>query len=465
MKYFLMIVLILLILGCGSQPETSKAEKNPLSMPYPSSSLSSHSGIYLSPSTTPLILITPTPNPYNNLEVYRTWREQWWFNKNLECNAYCEDPKDTKIELLDISKIADIAVSKDGNMIYMINKREEPVLIGDNKYVPIINSNRPQVFDISINKITNVCWEIIKRGCIYTLNKNKEINILKINNIPLLTCNIGKELEIDSKNNIYIADPPNLRIYKTNNTTITKVIEINEKPEKPTNMMSGDYIGEAPKFQINNLYVYNNDLYFILENPYQDGISFIKKLDYTVYKIRTSGIAEIIGEEVIKLPLSVTLNIPPIGAYYAIYIGLWQINDNYLYPSFREPPSGFFFGPTPKPIKYENLIVNLEEYKKIIPYKTKINSKGEMYITDIKAHCIWKIIPYKELTMFAGNGQAGFKDGKGQEAQFNTPTAIDIDGQDNIYIIDSGNKAIRKITHDGEVTTFYAQTSPERISN
>ena len=46
---------------------------------------------------------------------------------------------------------------------------------------------------------------------------------------------------------------------------------------------------------------------------------------------------------------------------------------------------------------------------------------------------------------------------KGLETEFNYPTAMDFDAKDNLYIADTGNNAIRKITPDGTVSTFYAK--------
>lgn len=102
----------------------------------------------------------------------------------------------------------------------------------------------------------------------------------------------------------------------------------------------------------------------------------------------------------------------------------------------------------------------------------KINSKGEIFLTLTNQHQVWKISPKKKPEIFAGyidylncdnNYQedfeikSGFKDGKGTNALFSYPTGIAIDGQDNLYIADTGNNAIRKITPCGVVSTFYVE--------
>ena len=50
----------------------------------------------------------------------------------------------------------------------------------------------------------------------------------------------------------------------------------------------------------------------------------------------------------------------------------------------------------------------------------------------------------------AGIGSA---DGYGAEARFNAPTAIAVDGRGNLYVCDTGNHTIRKVSPSGLVTT------------
>jgi len=54
----------------------------------------------------------------------------------------------------------------------------------------------------------------------------------------------------------------------------------------------------------------------------------------------------------------------------------------------------------------------------------------------------------------SGQHLGGFADGPGHTAQFNKPTGIAIDKAGNLYVTDSGNFRIRKITPEGEVSTF-----------
>ena len=58
------------------------------------------------------------------------------------------------------------------------------------------------------------------------------------------------------------------------------------------------------------------------------------------------------------------------------------------------------------------------------------------------------------FTTFAGNVGYGNDDGVGNVARFHIPNGVAVDGAGNIYVADSGNHTIRKITPAGVVSTF-----------
>jgi hypothetical protein len=59
------------------------------------------------------------------------------------------------------------------------------------------------------------------------------------------------------------------------------------------------------------------------------------------------------------------------------------------------------------------------------------------------------------LDVICGGAEVGYKDGKASAALFSYINAIALDRNDNIYVLDPGNNAIRKISTDGIVTTHY----------
>jgi glucose/arabinose dehydrogenase/sugar lactone lactonase YvrE len=58
------------------------------------------------------------------------------------------------------------------------------------------------------------------------------------------------------------------------------------------------------------------------------------------------------------------------------------------------------------------------------------------------------------VTTVAGGLRAGFQNGPGTVAEFNLPQAVCIDPAGNLYVADTGNHVIRKISSTGEVSTF-----------
>jgi sugar lactone lactonase YvrE len=84
-----------------------------------------------------------------------------------------------------------------------------------------------------------------------------------------------------------------------------------------------------------------------------------------------------------------------------------------------------------------------------------IDSSGNIYTADLPHHTIRKITPDGTATIFAGLiDTPGSANGIGSAARFNLPTGLAVDGAGNVYVGDSGNNTIRKITPAAKVTTF-----------
>jgi DNA-binding beta-propeller fold protein YncE len=78
-----------------------------------------------------------------------------------------------------------------------------------------------------------------------------------------------------------------------------------------------------------------------------------------------------------------------------------------------------------------------------------------IYIADTSNHTIRKITAAGVVTTFAGTAHIfGFADGTGTAALFNNPQALAVDGNGNVYVADTGNDAVRMITPGGAVTTL-----------
>lgn len=88
------------------------------------------------------------------------------------------------------------------------------------------------------------------------------------------------------------------------------------------------------------------------------------------------------------------------------------------------------------------------------PINICFDPSGNMYVSDFLNQRIRKIDASGWVTTIAGSGQAGLLDGVAAVAQFNYPRGICLDDTGNIYIGDSWNHRIRKISTDGLVTTW-----------
>ena len=80
---------------------------------------------------------------------------------------------------------------------------------------------------------------------------------------------------------------------------------------------------------------------------------------------------------------------------------------------------------------------------------------GTLYVADTGNHTIRQISAGGVVTTLAGlAGSSGSADGSGSGARFNTPGGIAIDSAGNLYVADTLNNTIRKITSAGVVTTL-----------
>lgn len=84
-----------------------------------------------------------------------------------------------------------------------------------------------------------------------------------------------------------------------------------------------------------------------------------------------------------------------------------------------------------------------------------LDAAGNLFVADSENHTIRRISPSGDVTTVAGlAGQSGHVTGHGQAARFNLPSGLAVDRAGWLYVADAGNHAIRRISPTGDVTTY-----------
>lgn len=92
------------------------------------------------------------------------------------------------------------------------------------------------------------------------------------------------------------------------------------------------------------------------------------------------------------------------------------------------------------------------------------DATGILYVADTGNHVIRKIALDGTVSTLAGApGVAGFADGTGAAARFNTPMGITVGPDGDIYVVDRDNNRIRRVTPAGFVTTYAGNGDSGRL--
>jgi hypothetical protein len=91
-----------------------------------------------------------------------------------------------------------------------------------------------------------------------------------------------------------------------------------------------------------------------------------------------------------------------------------------------------------------------------------VAATGDVYVGDCGNHVVRRITSSSVVSTYAGSpGQSGSSDGDLAAARFNCPSALDFDSQGNLYVADSGNHTLRKITAADSTVSTLAGTATQ----
>jgi sugar lactone lactonase YvrE len=90
------------------------------------------------------------------------------------------------------------------------------------------------------------------------------------------------------------------------------------------------------------------------------------------------------------------------------------------------------------------------------PHHVAFDQAGNLYIADTYNHRIRKVSPGGAISTIAGTGQSGFSGdgGPATDARLNYPFALALDRSGNLYVADKDNHRVRRIGKDGKISTL-----------
>lgn len=101
----------------------------------------------------------------------------------------------------------------------------------------------------------------------------------------------------------------------------------------------------------------------------------------------------------------------------------------------------------------------------VAPRNLAIDAKGTLYVSDFTRHRVYSVDPAGNIGVIAGTGVAGYSGdgGPAANAQLSFPAGLAVDGEGSLYIADSQNNAIRKVSQ-GIIQTVIRWPSPTGVA-
>lgn len=95
------------------------------------------------------------------------------------------------------------------------------------------------------------------------------------------------------------------------------------------------------------------------------------------------------------------------------------------------------------------------------PSGVAVGRDGSVYVADSRNHCIRKISRGGTVSTLAGRNVKGYADGSSAGARFSAPAAVALAPDGSLLVADTGNHRIRRVAADGRVTTLAGSETPK----
>ena len=100
------------------------------------------------------------------------------------------------------------------------------------------------------------------------------------------------------------------------------------------------------------------------------------------------------------------------------------------------------------------------------PQGVAVNTKGDVFIADTYNNIVREVSPRGQISTVAGNGNPGYRgdNGPAWRAELSFPTGLAVDSLGNLYIADSGNNVVRRVSTSGVITTVAGNVVADQAS-